>query len=209
MATVRDRIKKFDRVKASAIAPNPKNWRTHGDAQRSALRAMLEEVGIADACIVRETGRGKYQLIDGHLRREELGDDAKIPVLILDVTAKEAEKLLATIDPLAAMAGTDKEKLAALAGAVRCKGEAAAALLANVVKRYTGDELTNGKTRVAFDANASSKVPAVVVLCDDDADQAATLAALQAEGYTAWAASVRPEKPVETKPAKKRAKRAG
>jgi DNA modification methylase len=114
---IRDRIKRFDRVAASSIEPHPKNWRTHGDAQRSALRALLEEIGIADACIVRELRRGRYQLIDGHLRREELGD-AKVPVLVLDVTAAEAEKLLTTLDPLAAMAGTDKDKLAELLGGI-------------------------------------------------------------------------------------------
>ena len=40
--------------------------------------------------------------------------DARVPVLVLDVSEEEADKLLATLDPLAAMAGKDTEQLASL-----------------------------------------------------------------------------------------------
>jgi DNA modification methylase len=52
-------------------------------------------------------------LIDGHARREVVGDGV-IPVLVLDVTEEEADKLLATLDPIAAMAERDSVKLQAL-----------------------------------------------------------------------------------------------
>ena len=44
----RDRIKSMRRVKASSLIPNPKNFRVHGDEQKSAVTAALEEVGLAD-----------------------------------------------------------------------------------------------------------------------------------------------------------------
>jgi len=75
---------------------------------------VLEEVGLADACLARETDEGLV-LIDGHLRRE-LVRDALVPVLVLDVTEEEAETLLATLDPLAGMAVADGETLRALLG---------------------------------------------------------------------------------------------
>jgi len=49
-------------------------------------------------------------LIDGHLRAETIGEEV-VPVLILDVDEAEADKILATLDPLAAMADSDAVKL--------------------------------------------------------------------------------------------------
>ena len=114
---VKDRIKKFIRVPASELIPNPRNWRTHPEGQRKALSGVLDEIGIADAVIARETPEG-LQLIDGHLRRDVMHDQ-NVPVLVLDVTAEEADKLLLTIDPLAAMATQDSENLFNLLDDVR------------------------------------------------------------------------------------------
>lgn len=107
---IRDRIKELRRVKASELLPNPKNWRTHPEAQRDALKGVLAEVGMADAALVRELDDGSLMLIDGHLRAETTGDSL-IPVLVLDVNEAEADKILATHDPLAAMAEIDSERL--------------------------------------------------------------------------------------------------
>jgi hypothetical protein len=49
-------------------------------------------------------------LIDGHLRAETTPDQ-QVPVLVLDVTEEEADKLLATVDPLAALADANAEAL--------------------------------------------------------------------------------------------------
>jgi len=106
----RDRIKELRRVPASELLENERNFRKHPKAQRSALRGLLKEIGVADACIARELPDGRLRLIDGHLRRDEL-KGATVPVLVLDVTEDEADKLLASIDPLAAMAETDDRKL--------------------------------------------------------------------------------------------------
>ena len=110
---IRDRIIELRRVPASQLQPNPKNWRTHPESQQNALRGILSEVGIAGACIARETAEGGLMLIDGHLRTETLGNE-DIPVLVLDVTEEEADKLLATFDPLGAMAESDADALRAL-----------------------------------------------------------------------------------------------
>jgi hypothetical protein len=120
---VRDRIKAFRRVAAKELLPNPKNWRTHPKSQQDALRGVLAEVGVADACIARELPDGTLMLIDGHLRAETLGD-GKVPVLILDVTEEEADKLLATLDPLAAMADTDSDRLEELLKGVATDSDA-------------------------------------------------------------------------------------
>ena len=110
---MRDRVKELRRVPASELRANPKNWRTHPPAQEAALKGVLAEIGFADAMIARETEDG-LELIDGHLRREVMGDQ-EVPVLVLDVTEEEADKLLLTYDPLAGMAHAAMDSLLALA----------------------------------------------------------------------------------------------
>ncbi len=125
--TIRDRIKELRRVPARSLVPNPKNWRTHPKAQADALRGILAEVGYADALIARETPAGLV-LIDGHLRAETTPDQ-EVPVLVLDVTEEEADKILLTLDPLAGMAAANDEALKALAASVRFKTADIEALL--------------------------------------------------------------------------------
>jgi len=127
---LRDRIKELRRVKASEILPNPANWRTHPKAQQDAMRGILAEVGIADALLVRETPAG-LQLIDGHLRAD-VAPDSEWPVLVLDVDDKEAAMLLAIVDPLAAMAETDPEKLEELLRQIDTDSEALQQMLAEL-----------------------------------------------------------------------------
>jgi len=139
---LKDRIKEFRRVPAHELQPNPKNWRTHPVAQQDALRGVLAEVGIAGAVLARETPEGGLMLIDGHLRTDVMHDQ-EIPCLVLDVTEEEAAVLLATIDPLAAMAEADAGKLDALLRDVETSSEAVQQMLAELAAGeglYLGDK---------------------------------------------------------------------
>jgi ParB-like chromosome segregation protein Spo0J len=126
---IRNRVKSLRIVPANELRPNPKNWRTHPKAQADALRGVLAEVGMADACLARELPDGSLMLIDGHLRAETAAN-AKVPVLILDVNEAEADKILATLDPLAAMADSDAAKLDELLRTVDTGSEALQQMLA-------------------------------------------------------------------------------
>lgn len=125
---IRDRIVELRRVPASSLAPNPRNWRRHPKAQHDALRGVLAEVGIADAVLARQRPDGVLELVDGHLRAETLGD-REVPVLVLDVSEEEAWKILATHDPLAAMAEADPAILDDLLRDVATSNAALAAML--------------------------------------------------------------------------------
>jgi ParB-like chromosome segregation protein Spo0J len=131
---IRNRVKSLRMVPASDLRPNPKNWRTHPKAQQDALRGVLAEVGLADACLARELPDGSLMLIDGHLRAETLGD-GDVPVLILDVTEAEADKLLATLDPLAAMADSDAARFEELLHTVNTSSQALQELIADTAKQ--------------------------------------------------------------------------
>ena len=131
---IRDRIKELRRVPASELLPNPKNWRTHPVAQQDALRGVLAEVGYADALIARETPEG-LMLIDGHLRAETT-PDATVPVLVLDIDEAESDLMLATLDPLAAMAGQDEERLSELLSTVTSDNDTVNVLLQTLANGY-------------------------------------------------------------------------
>ena len=128
---IRDRIVELRRVRAKDLVPHPKNWRVHSKAQAAALRGLLAEVGYADALLGRELPDGRVQIIDGHLRAETT-PNVMAPVLILDVTEAEAEKILLTLDPLAAMADADSERIRALLETVRTDSAAVGALIERV-----------------------------------------------------------------------------
>ena len=110
---IRDRVRELRRVKAGDLVPNPKNWRTHPAGQADALRGILAEVGYADALLARELEDGRLMLVDGHLRAETT-PDLDVPVLVLDIDEAEADKLLLSLDPLAALAETNAVALDAL-----------------------------------------------------------------------------------------------
>ena len=170
------------RVRASELQANPKNWRVHPSAQRSALSGVLDEIGYADALLVRETPDG-LELIDGHLRAD-LTPDAIVPVLVLDLDEKEADKLLATLDPLAAMAEPDIGAFERLVEGVETSDMAVQGLIAAVA----GGELK------ALAPIASEDLPpipdddlyreqyGVIVICEDEADQAAVYERLRDQG---------------------------
>ena len=110
---IRDRIKELRRVPARELIPNPKNWRLHPEEQSRLLNGTLREIGYADALLAREDADGRLLLIDGHLRAETT-PEMEVPVLVVDLSEEEADKLLALLDPLTAMAEVDSGLLESL-----------------------------------------------------------------------------------------------
>ena len=128
---IRDRVIGLRLVKASDLTANEKNWREHPPKQQEAMREMLSDIGYADALVAREAKSGELVLIDGHLRAGLTPDD-EVPVLVLDVSEAEADKLLLSLDPLAAMADVDTVALDALIKSVEPSGEAIAEMYADM-----------------------------------------------------------------------------
>ncbi|OFV81538.1 MAG: hypothetical protein A2W26_04955 [Acidobacteria bacterium RBG_16_64_8] len=140
--TTRDRIVELVRVRAGDLIDNEKNWRKHPRGQVKAMRGVLEEVGYAAALIARQTDAG-LELIDGHLRAG-LDENQEVPVLIVDLDAAESDLVLATLDPIANMARTDRETFAALLAGIEAESDAVKDLL-----EAAGKESMPGKVTTA------------------------------------------------------------
>jgi ParB/Sulfiredoxin domain len=177
---VRDRIRELRRVKASQLRPNPRNWRSHPAAQRDALRGVLAEVGYADALVAWEADDGQLELIDGHLRAETT-PDMEVPVLVLDVTADEAAKLLTLLDPLCGMAQTNGDRLSQLLSQVDTQSAAVRAVLDQLAQSAAERSLPIPDETAASPLLRSSYQ--VVVDCRNEDEQRRTYERLIGEGF--------------------------
>jgi hypothetical protein len=100
------------------LLANPRNWRVHPKYQQDALESVLDTVGWVQNIIVnRTTGF----VLDGHarvaiaLRREE----PKVPVVYVELSEAEEALVLATYDPISALAGKDDKLLGELVAEVQ------------------------------------------------------------------------------------------
>lgn len=180
--SIRDRIRELRRIPAAQLRPNPRNWRTHSPAQQDTLRAVLAEIGYADALLARELADGSVELIDGHLRAETT-PNAIVPVLVLDLDDAEANKLLATFDPLTNMAGIDEGRLCDLVADIDTDNPALRAMLDDLLTDAAGPpepDNADAEHRAGIDI---PDLYQVVAQCADEADQQALYERLTAEGY--------------------------
>src|SRR6187549_3417707 len=77
----------FLEVPVNAIAPNPKQPRTHFDDEALAgLATSIREVGILQPLVVRRTEGGSYELIAGErrLRAAKAAGLASVPIVLRD-----------------------------------------------------------------------------------------------------------------------------
>lgn len=120
-------------VNPNELTPNPQNPRVHPQAQREAIRGVLSEVGWVGTAIYNvRTGR----LIDGHERQQEaIEHQQTIPVLDVDLSEDEERLIIATFDPLTALASYDATTLSNLLEEVSTGSEAVATLLADMQQR--------------------------------------------------------------------------
>jgi predicted RNA binding protein with dsRBD fold (UPF0201 family) len=127
----RNRIVSEGVERPDQLLANPANWRIHPKHQQDALSAVLDNVGWVQRVIVnRNTGH----IVDGHLRVSLAisRNETEVPVVYVDLTEQEELAVLATIDPLSAMAATDSAKLAELLESVQIDDAALTAVLDKV-----------------------------------------------------------------------------
>src|SRR5450759_4129058 len=110
------------------LVANPLNWRNHPDPQRDALRGSLTEVGWVQQILV---NRQSGHVVDGHARVEEAlsRNEPTVPVLYVDLSPEEDALVLATLDPIGAMATADTAKLEELLAGISVDDAGLLALL--------------------------------------------------------------------------------
>ncbi len=190
------------------LLANPDNFRVHPRAQWEALLATIDEVGFIRSVTVNVT---TGHMIDGHLRAlaAAAGDEPIVPVEYVQLTLAEERIALATLDPLAALATTDREKLDTLIRSAETVNPTVMrelerlAAAAGIVPGQPVDHqplFPGGRVAPAAPAALEPSLErdgagetnsdgrrvryAVLVVCASAADQEETYDALNAEGYT-------------------------
>lgn len=128
---IKNRIVGYGNEPLDQIQFNPRNWRIHPLNQQNSLKGVLDEVGFVQSVIVnKRTGN----LIDGHLRCQLAAREGQktIPVVYVDLSEEEEALVLSTLDPIAAMAATDKQKLDELFAGIESENENVRKMIAEI-----------------------------------------------------------------------------
>jgi hypothetical protein len=112
-ADVRNRVKEVRRLRFGDILQHPTNPKDHPDFQRQVFREGVTFVGFGSVPLAYASARndGKLTWVDGNMRGDEL-PDYEGEVAILDIDDEEAAFLLVTLDPIAALAQANAERMA-------------------------------------------------------------------------------------------------
>jgi hypothetical protein len=179
---IRDRIVEIRKVPGRDLLPCPLNWRKHPQAQREALRGVLSEVGVADVLKAWQRPDGKLELIDGHLRAEELADH-EWNVAILDVTEAEARYLLATHDTLGAMAEPDAAILDGLLREMNSGDSAVQQMLADLAAGAGLYQDNKEESPIDTSSKMSDELEyRIIVKCESETQQITIIEQLESEG---------------------------
>lgn len=136
----RNRITGHAEVEAKSLLANPKNWRIHPKNQVDALAGVLSEVGWVQDCIVNQ--RSGF-VVDGHARVAlAIKANEMVPVVYVDLSDEEEALILATLDPLSAMAEKDDKLLAELLGSIVVGDDALKALCLDLAGEKVAEGLT-------------------------------------------------------------------
>jgi DNA modification methylase len=128
-----NRIVDHAEIAPAGLVPNPRNWRTHPPEQQRALGGALSEVGWVTGVVVnRTTGN----VVDGHLRIELAlaRHEPTVPVTYVELTEAEEALVLATLDPIGAMAEAEATALASLLVGLEPADDALRALLDDLTR---------------------------------------------------------------------------
>jgi len=109
----KNRIVGYREEDPSQLLANPFQWRIHPPYQQEIVEASLDSFGWVDEITVnKRTGH----VVDGHLRvlLALRRGERKVPVKYIDVSEQEERLILATLDPLSALATCDQEVLDSL-----------------------------------------------------------------------------------------------
>jgi hypothetical protein len=96
-------------------------------------------------------------LLDGHLRTETLSGEI-VPVLVLDVNDEEADKILLTLDPLAALAERNDQLLEELISGVKTENEAIQKMLDDLLGQEIQTDQDKGESNELHGADGSGKL---------------------------------------------------
>jgi hypothetical protein len=164
------------------LLANPRNWRIHPKAQQDALAGILDQVGwVQDVIVNQQTGH----VVDGHARVAIAisRNEPSVPVVYVDLSEDEEALILATLDPLSAMAATDREQLSELLAEIST-GDAAVQVMLDQLARDAGIVPADSPPDLTPGPDGYKEQYGVIVICGGEQEQERVYETLKDEGYT-------------------------
>jgi DNA modification methylase len=170
----KNRIVGHAEVDPKTLVPNPENWRLHPKGQQEAMEGALDEIGwVQEITVNQNTGL----VVDGHLRLDlalRMGEPL-VPIKIVDLTPEEEAAVLATLDPISAMAKTDKGKLKAVLQIAKSQSEKMQQLLETMRMKagavpnqyWKGDDFKYEEVETDIEVGQLFKLGRHRVICGD------------------------------------------
>ena len=152
---------------ASDFLAHELNWKIHPRFQQDAILGSLDQVGWYKS-VVESSRSGK--LLDGHARiilALRRGDDTPVPYEVVDVSEAEEAIILATLDPLVAMAVGEEEKLKELLSKVSSDNDALNDLFDDLARTGIG-VLSQTESKAAENRNIDAGLMVFLVLYMDE-----------------------------------------
>jgi hypothetical protein len=100
----------------SLLKMNSLNWKIHLDDQRESLNGLMKKIGWVNGVVVNKRSsdewgeeKGVETIVDGHCRVEEAisNSEEEVPVVLVDLSPEEEKIILASFDPISALALED------------------------------------------------------------------------------------------------------
>lgn len=180
------------------LIAHPDNYKAHPDRQTEAIGSAIAEIGwIGEIYVSSRTMR----ILDGHMRVAEAirTGQPSIPVALIDCPTEADElQILATFDPIGAMALNDAMKVASLAARAGFSESAdpLKQMLAGISGHRPPEPAEEPGGRIigagfgpqggGHLGRVGNLVYPVVVECDDPGEQDAVLDQLTEEGHVAY-----------------------
>lgn len=182
----RNRIVSHGSEEPSQLLAHPSNWRIHPKNQQDALSGVLNEIGWIQSVIVNQrTGF----VIDGHLRVALAisHNEPEIPVVYVDLSDEEEALALASIDPISAMAATDKELLDSLLRDVSSADAGVMSMLSDLAEKNGldfGDGPGPGNDNLDPGDDRYKEQYGVIIVATSESEQQRIYEELTEQGYT-------------------------
>lgn len=110
MTDWKNRVVGYGEENPEQLLANPHNHRIHPKRQQDALKGSLDTLGYIQTVLV---NRSTQHIVDGHLRVIMAMREGQkyIPVTYVELTPEEEAQALLSLDPIAAMAANDRDKV--------------------------------------------------------------------------------------------------
>jgi DNA modification methylase len=130
---IKNRIVSSGLANLDEIMFNPRNWRIHSKEQYEAILTSFHKVGWVQNVVINVT---TGNLVDGHLRCIVASKEGEttVPAVYIEVSEEEEMIILMSLDPIAKMASTDKDKLEELFTEIGRDDEKINALIDEIAK---------------------------------------------------------------------------